>query len=57
MLAWFLAHWQLVIALIIGLYEVIIRVIPTVGNYSLLKIIIDLLKWLSEHLNVTKKVA
>lgn len=51
---WFLTHWHLLVALLVGLYEVIVRLIPTVGNYSLLKIIIDLLKWLSDHLNNTK---
>lgn len=50
-----LTHWQLVIAVIVGLYELLVRLIPTIGNHSLLKIIIDLLKWLSDHLNVTKK--
>jgi len=50
-----LKNWQIVIAIIVGLYEVIVRIIPTVGNKSLLKIIIDLLKWLSDHLNISKK--
>lgn len=48
-------NWQLIIALIVGLYEVVVRLIPTVGSKSLLKIIIDLLKWLSDHLDVKKK--
>jgi hypothetical protein len=55
MIPFILAHWQLLIALIVGLYELVVRLMPTVGNYSLLKIIIDLLKWLSDHLNVSKK--
>ena len=50
-----LKNWQIVIAIIVGLYEVVVRIIPTVGNKSLLKIIIDLLKWLSDHLNISKK--
>lgn len=51
-----LEHWQLIVAIIVGIYEAVVRIIPTVGNYSLLKIIIDLLKWLSEHLNAKKKI-
>jgi hypothetical protein len=55
MIPFILAHWHLIVAIIVGIYEAVVRLIPTVGNYSLLKIIIDLLKWLSDHLNVTKK--
>jgi hypothetical protein len=47
----------IVIPVIIGLYEVIVRVIPTVGNISLIGKIIDFLKWVSDHLNNTKKLA
>ena len=46
--------WQLAVALLAGIYEVVIRVIPTVANYSLLGKIIDLLKWLSEFFNRKK---
>jgi len=55
MLQWFLAHWHVIVAIILGLYEVIVRIIPTVGNISLLHLIITVLQWLSDHLNVTKK--
>jgi hypothetical protein len=55
MIQFFLNHWHLAVAILVGIYEVLIRLIPTVKNYSLLKIIIDLLKWLSDHLNTTKK--
>jgi hypothetical protein len=55
LLQFLLAHWHIAISLIVGLYELVVRLMPTVGNYSLLKIIVDLLKWLSDHLNVTKK--
>ena len=55
MLTWVLANWKLVIAILVGIYELLVRLIPTVGNKSLLKIIIDLLKWLSDNLNITKK--
>lgn len=52
---WFTTHWQLIVAIIVGVYEVLVRVIPTVGNISILAKIIALLKWLSDSLNRTKK--
>lgn len=55
MLQFFLTHWHVIVAIILGLYEVIVRIIPTVGNISLLNIVIQLLTWLNTHLNVTKK--
>ena len=55
MLNWLTTHWQELIAIIIGIYEVIARLIPTVGNISLIAKIIALLKWLSDNLNRTKK--
>jgi len=48
---WFTENWQLIIAIIIGIYEVLARLIPTVGSISLLAVIIDLLKWLSDRLD------
>jgi len=54
-----LTTWQLIIRIvlpiIIGLYEVLVRVIPTIGNYSIIAKIIDILKWLSDFLNKKKK--
>ena len=47
--------FQLIVVLIAGIYEVVIRAIPTVGNYSFIGKIIDILKWLSEFLNRKKK--
>lgn len=47
--------WQLAIALLAGLYEVIARLIPTIGNYSWIAKIIDILKWISDFLNRRKK--
>jgi len=44
----------LIVALIAGIYEVIARVIPTVGNYSWLAKIIDILVWISDFLNRRK---
>jgi hypothetical protein len=45
----------LVLSFIVALYEVVVRLIPSVGNYSLIAKIIDILKWLSEFLNRKKK--
>jgi hypothetical protein len=45
---------KIIVALLVGIYEVVIRVIPTVANYSLIGKIIDILKWLSEFLNRKK---
>lgn len=46
--------WHIAVALIAGIYEVIIRLIPTVGNYSFIGKIIDILKWISDFLNRKK---
>jgi phage-related minor tail protein len=48
---WLLENYQIIIALILGFYEVLARVIPTVGNWSILGFIIKLLKWLSDALD------
>lgn len=48
-------HWQLLIAFIVGLYELTARLIPTVANISFIQKIIELLKWISEKLNIQKK--
>jgi hypothetical protein len=45
---------SVIVALLVGIYEVVVRVLPTVANYSLLGKVIDLLKWLSEFLNRKK---
>ena len=42
--------WQMVVAIAAGVYEVIARVIPTVGNWSISGKIIEALKWLSTSL-------
>lgn len=47
--------WQMVVAIVAGCYEVIARVIPTVGNWSLTGKIIEALKWLSDFLNRKSK--
>jgi hypothetical protein len=48
-------EWTAIIALIVGAYEVVIRVIPTVSNYSLLHKIINLLSFVSVTFNRVKK--
>jgi len=45
---------SMVLGLIVGLYELVVRLIPTAGNYSLINKIIDILKWLSDFLNRKK---
>lgn len=50
--------WQtigIIVAVIVGIYDVIVRIIPTVGNWSILGKIIDILKWLSDYFNRRKK--
>jgi hypothetical protein len=47
--------WHTIVAILVGLYEVIIRIIPTIGNYSLLGKIVDIIKWVSDFLNRKKK--
>jgi hypothetical protein len=47
--------WQLIVAFIAGFYEVVVRLIPTVANFSWIGKIIDILKWISDFLNRKKK--
>jgi hypothetical protein len=47
--------WPSIVAIIAGLYEVIVRVIPTVTNYSLIGKVINILVWISDFLNRKKK--
>ena len=55
MIAWILAHWHAALAVILGIYEVIARVIPTVKTWSILSWIIKLLSWISDNLDIKKK--
>lgn len=43
--------WYLVIAFVVGIYEVIVRLIPSIGQNGIIGKIIDILKWLSDFLN------
>lgn len=45
----------LISALFVGLYEVIVRLIPTVKDYTLLTLIFKILKVISENLQLKKK--
>lgn len=50
--------WHLIgviVAIVIGVYDVLVRIIPTVGNWSVIAKIIDILKWLSDYFNRKKK--
>lgn len=47
--------WKLVVLFIIGLYELVVRLIPSVGDISILSKIIQILKMISDFLNVKKK--
>jgi hypothetical protein len=51
----FLKHWQVIAALIIGLYEVVVRLFPSLASISIIKFIVDLLKWLSDKAQAKKK--
>lgn len=46
---------SMVLAFIVGLYEVVIRIVPTAGQYGIIGKIIEVLAWLSNFLNVKKK--
>ena len=54
-MSWIVENWHAVIAIIVGVYEVVARVSPTVGDVSLIGKIIALLKWISDNLNNFKK--
>lgn len=45
---------QLISMAILGIYEVVVRVVPSVGNYSVVSWLITALKFVSDKLNVTK---
>lgn len=47
--------WHTAVALLVAFYEAIVRVIPTVKNWSFIGKIIDILAWLSNFLNLRKQ--
>lgn len=44
-----------VLSIILGIYEVLVRVFPSIGNNSIIHFIIEALRWLSNFLNNEKK--
>jgi hypothetical protein len=44
---WFVENWHTVTGVLIGVYEAIVRIIPTVGSYSIIGKIISLLALIS----------
>lgn len=44
----------MILAMIVGFWEVIIRIIPTVGQWGVVGKIIEILAWLSNFLNRKK---
>ncbi|MGD0340269.1 MAG: hypothetical protein ABSA76_00975 [Bacteroidales bacterium] len=56
MLSIIVKNWHLILSILLGIYEAIVRLIPTIPvKYSIVKIIFDLLKWISDNLNISKK--
>lgn len=47
--------WQKVILLLVGGYELVIRILPTVKDWTVLGNIFKLLKYVSDFLNAEKK--
>lgn len=45
---WIVEHWHTVAAAVVGVYEAVVRIIPTVGSYSIVGKIISLLSLISE---------
>ena len=54
-IAFIVEHWETATLLIFGLYDVIVRLIPTVGNYSVISWIIKLIHAIDNLLNVKPK--
>jgi len=52
---WIIENWQAIVGIVIGVYEVIARLIPTVGDITIIGKIIAFLKWISDNLNNIKK--
>jgi hypothetical protein len=55
MLAEILKHWKEIVALILGIYEVVARIIPTASNISIIGKLIAVLKYISDYFNIEKK--
>lgn len=46
---------EFIIALIMGIYELLVRLIPTYKHWSVIGKILEILLWISKFLNVEKK--
>ena len=46
--------WPLIIMLLAGFWEVIIRIIPTAGQFGIVGKVIEILAWLSNFFNRSK---
>jgi hypothetical protein len=46
--------WSYVVGILLSIYEIVVRIIPTVANISVIHWIITILKWLDVHLNNQK---
>jgi hypothetical protein len=55
MFDWLTLNWHVVVAIVVGVYELIARLIPTVSDITILGKIIGFLKWMSDNLNNLKK--
>ena len=45
---------KLIAGALLGLYEVVVRIVPSVGDYSIVSWLIKALKKVSDTLNITK---
>jgi hypothetical protein len=48
---------QKIIVGVLSIYEIIVRIVPTVGSLSVIKLGINFLSWLSDKLDRTKKAS
>jgi hypothetical protein len=46
--------WSYVVGILLAIYEIVVRIIPSVANISVIHWLITILKWLDDHLNNTK---
>ena len=47
--------WELVVAFITGVYELLVRLIPTYKHWSVIGKILEILLWISQKLSIKKK--
>jgi len=54
MFPFIIANYPVILAAVFAVYEVVVRLVPTVKNWSILSGIISVLKWVSDTLNNKK---